>query len=40
MSVLVKGGLIVTSTGRYHADVFVDGDTIKAIGTRFGSAGR
>ena len=33
MSVLVKGGLIVTSTGRYHADVFADGDKIKAIGT-------
>ena len=33
MSVLVKGGLIVTSTGSYHADVFADGDKIKAIGT-------
>lgn len=33
MSVLIKGGLIVTSTGKYEADVFVDGDKIKAIGT-------
>jgi dihydropyrimidinase len=33
MSVLVKGGLIVTSTGSYHADVFADKDKIKAIGT-------
>ncbi len=33
MSVLIKGGLIVTSTGRYPADVFADGDKIKAIGT-------
>ena len=33
MSVMIKGGLIVTSTGRYTADVFADGDKIKAIGT-------
>ena len=33
MSVLIKGGLIVTSTGRYVADVYADGDKIKAIGT-------
>ncbi|NNL75291.1 MAG: dihydropyrimidinase, partial [Desulfobacterales bacterium] len=33
MSVLIKKGLIVTSTGSYHADVFADGDKIKAIGT-------
>ncbi len=33
MSVLIKGGTIVTSTGRYVADVFADGDKIKAIGT-------
>ena len=32
MSVLIKGGLIVTSTGRYVADVFADGDKIKTIG--------
>jgi len=33
MSVLIKGGLIVTSTGCYTADVFADGDKIAAIGT-------
>lgn len=33
MSVLIKGGLIVTSTGKYVADVYADGDKIKAIGT-------
>ncbi len=33
MSVLIKGGLIVTSTGRYVADVYADGDKIKTIGT-------
>ena len=33
MSVLFKGGTIVNATGRYVADVFADGDTIKAIGT-------
>jgi dihydropyrimidinase len=33
MSVLIKGGLIVTATGRYVADVYADGDKIKAIGT-------
>jgi dihydroorotase-like cyclic amidohydrolase len=33
MSVLVKGGLIFTSTGCYIADVFAQGDKIKAIGT-------
>ena len=32
MSVLIKGGLIVTSTGRYVADVYADGDKIKTIG--------
>jgi dihydropyrimidinase len=32
MSVLIKNGLIVTSTGRYTADVFVEGDKIKTIG--------
>jgi dihydropyrimidinase len=32
MSVLIKNGLIVTSTGRYTADLFADGDKIKAIG--------
>lgn len=33
MSLLIKGGLIVTSTGRYTADLFVENDKIKAIGT-------
>lgn len=33
MSVLIKGGLIVTSTGRYVADVYADGGKIKTIGT-------
>lgn len=32
MSVMIKGGTIVTSTGRYVADVFVEGDKIKSIG--------
>jgi dihydropyrimidinase len=33
MSVLLKGGTVVNATGRYVADVFADGDQIKAIGT-------
>jgi len=33
MSVLFKGGTIVNASGRYVADVFADGDKIKAIGT-------
>ena len=33
MSVLIKNGLIVTSTGRYKADLYTEGDKIKAIGT-------
>ena len=33
MSVLFKGGTIVSATGRYVADVFADGHKIKAIGT-------
>jgi dihydropyrimidinase len=32
MSVLIKNGLIVTSTGRYTADVFAQDGTITAIG--------
>jgi dihydropyrimidinase len=32
MSVLVKGGTIVTATGRYVADVYAEGDKIKSIG--------
>jgi dihydropyrimidinase len=33
MSVLLKNGLVVTSTGSSVADVFVDGERIAAIGT-------
>src|SRR5512136_2556074 len=33
MSVLIKNGLVVTSGGSYPADVYVEGDKIKAIGT-------
>ena len=33
MSVLFKGGTIVNTSGRYLADVFTEGDIIKAIGT-------
>ena len=33
MSLLIKGGLIVTSTGRYTADVYVENGKIKNIGT-------
>ena len=33
MSVLIKGGLVVTSTGSYTADVYVEDDKIKQIGT-------
>jgi len=33
MSLLIKGGLIVTATGRYVADVYAEGDKIKVIGT-------
>lgn len=33
MSVLFKGGTVVNASGRYLADVFADGDKIKAIGT-------
>ena len=32
MSVLIKGGTIVTSTGRYVADVYTEEDKIKTIG--------
>ena len=32
MSVLIKGGTIVTSTGRYLADVYTEDDKIKTIG--------
>jgi len=33
MSVLFKGGTVVNASGRYVADVFANGDKIKAIGT-------
>ncbi len=32
MSVLIKGGTIVTTTGRYVADVYAEDDKIKSIG--------
>jgi len=32
MSVLIKNGTVVTISGRYTADVFVEGEKIKAIG--------
>jgi len=32
MSVLFKDGTVVTSTGRYVADVYAEGDKIKSIG--------
>ena len=37
MSVLLKNGLVVTATGSYTADVLVEGEKIKAIGTGFSS---
>ena len=36
MSVLIKNGLVVTSSGSYSADVFVDGEKISAIGSDLG----
>ncbi|HET6452600.1 MAG TPA: dihydropyrimidinase, partial [Spirochaetia bacterium] len=33
MSVLLKNGLVVTSTGSSVADVFIDGESIKAVGS-------
>jgi dihydropyrimidinase len=33
MSVLLKNGLVVTSTGSYVADVLIEGEIIKAVGT-------
>ena len=32
MSVLIKGGLVVTTEGRYTADVYLEGEKIRAIG--------
>ncbi len=36
MSVLIKGGLIVTTEGRTMADVYIEGDKIRAIGRELG----
>ncbi len=36
MSVLIKGGLVVTTEGRYTADVYLEGDKIRAIGQELG----
>ncbi|NOY07380.1 MAG: dihydropyrimidinase [Spirochaetes bacterium] len=33
MSLLIKNGLIVTSTGRFIGDVYVEGEKIKAVGS-------
>jgi dihydropyrimidinase len=33
MSILIKNGLVVTSTGSYQADVYVEDEKIKALGT-------
>ena len=33
MSVLIKGGQIITASGRCVADVYAAGDKIKAIGS-------
>src|ERR1700747_188685 len=41
MSVLIKGGRIVTAVGDYVADVLIEGETIAAVGTSLnGSADR
>ena len=32
MTLMIQGGEVVTATDRYVADVFVDGETITAIG--------
>jgi dihydropyrimidinase len=32
MSVLLKNGLVVTATGSFAADVYMEGDTIRAVG--------
>ena len=36
MSVLLKNGLVVTSSGSYAADVFIEGERIKTIGAGLG----
>src|ERR671921_628410 len=32
MTTLIKNGRIITATDGYHADVFIDGETVRAIG--------
>src|SRR3954467_10446359 len=32
MSTLIKSGRIITATDDYHADIFIDGETVSAIG--------
>ena len=32
MTTLIKNGRIITATDDYHADVFIDGETVRAIG--------
>ena len=32
MTTLIKNGRIITATDDYHADIFIDGETVKAIG--------
>src|ERR1700759_370087 len=32
MSVLIKNARIITATDDYHADIFIDGETVSAIG--------
>ncbi|NHM07891.1 dihydropyrimidinase [Flavobacterium sp. CYK-4] len=32
MSILIKNGRIITATDDYHADIFIEGETISAIG--------
>jgi len=36
MSVLIKNGRVVTATDDYTADIFIEGETIVAIGTKLG----
>jgi len=36
MSVLFKNGVIISASGRYTGDVYVDGDKIKTIGGFYG----
>ena len=32
MSIMIKGGRVITAVDDYHADVFIEGETIEAIG--------